>query len=493
MSPPTPASTQRRVSGNAMLLENAHPPSWENPEPKASYDLVVIGAGPAGLFAAKGAARLGKSVALIERNLLGGNSLNAGSVPSKAIIRTSRWYADIRDAENFGSPVFELLQPDFSAAMKRMQRLRARLSGYNSAERLRMAGVDVFFGNALFVNSNTIVVGGSTIHFQKALIATGARPLPSAVPGLEEAGYFSSDTIFEISKCPNRLLIVGGGPLGCELAQAFQRLGARVIIAQNEPKFLPMEERDAAQLLSDALARSGVEIHLNTTVTSVRVSEGTKLVDLISNENKNTVVVDDILSSVGRAPNVEGLCLEAGGVEYDPAQGIHVNEFLQTSNKCVYAAGDVCMEYKFTHAAEAYAQLALHNALLTPSDSESSLTIPWCTYTDPEIAHVGLYVWQAREQSVPVSTITVLMNDVDRAILDGEEEGFVKIHIRDGTDHILGATIVSRHAGEMIGILALAMNAGLGLRSLARVIYPYPTQSIAIKMAADAFERTHTA
>jgi pyruvate/2-oxoglutarate dehydrogenase complex dihydrolipoamide dehydrogenase (E3) component len=489
----TLASNQRRVRDNTILVENAHPLSWKNPEPKATYDLVVIGAGPAGLFAAKGAPRLGKSVALIERDLLGGNSLNAGSVPSKAIIRTSRWYADLRDAENFGAIAPDPREPDFPAAMKRMRHLRARLSSYNSADRLRAAGVDVFFGNAQFVDSNALMVSGLILRFKKALIATGAHPTPSAIPGLEEVGYFTSNTIFEITKCPNRLLIVGGGPLGCELAQAFQRLGVRVIIAQNEPKFLPMEERDAAQLLSDALARSGVEIHLNTTVTSVRSSEGMKFVDLISNENKITVVVDDILSSVGRQPNVEGLCLEAAGVEYDAAQGIHVNEFLQTSNTCVYAAGDVCMEYKFTHAAEAYAQVALQNAFLSDTERQNSLTIPWCTYTDPEVAHVGLYVWQAHERSIPVSTITVLMNDVDRAILDGEEDGFVKVHIRDGTDHILGATIVSRHAGEMISSLALAMNAGIGLRMFAKVMLPYPTQSVAIKMVADAFERTRVA
>ena len=478
---------------NKALAENAHPPSWTNPKPATIYDLAIIGAGPAGLFAAKAAARLGKSVALIERNYLGGNSLIAGSVPSKALIRTSRWYADVRDAEKFGALKGEPLDPNFSAALKRMRRIRARLSGYNSVKRLRAAGVDVFFGDAKFVGSDSVMVEGARLKFKKALIAAGARPTLSSIPGLDEAGYFTSDTIFEITKRPNRLLIIGGGPIGCEMAQAFQRLGVRVLIVQNEPKFLPLEERDAAQLLSDALARSGVEIHLNTTVTAVRSGNGTKFVDLVSNENQNTVVVDEILSGVGRQPNVEGLGLEAAGIAYDPVHGITVDEFLQTSNSSVYAAGDVCMEYKFTHAAEAYADVAFQNALLSGTEKQSCLTVPWCTYTDPEIAHVGLYVWQAREKSIPVSTITILMNDVDRAILDGEEDGFVKIHVKDGTDEILGATIVCRQAGEMIGSIALAMNAGLGLRMFAKGIVPYPTRSIAMKMAAEAFEQTNVA
>ena len=254
--------------------------------------------------------------------------------------------------------------------------------------------------------------------------------------------------------------------------------------------FLPREERDAAQILSGALARDGIEIYLNTTAVAVRKEGAQKIVDLVSDGGQFSVSVDDILAGIGRAPNVENMNLEAAGVRYDTKNGIHVDDFLRTSNKRIYAAGDVCLELKFTHAAEASARIAVRNALFLGRKRLSALTIPWCTYTDPEIAHVGIYVREARDKAIPVKTFTILMHDVDRAVTDGEEEGFVKIHVRDGTDRILGATIVAPHAGEMINGLSLAITTGLGLRALAGVIHTYPTQAEAIKMAADAYART---
>jgi pyruvate/2-oxoglutarate dehydrogenase complex dihydrolipoamide dehydrogenase (E3) component len=243
-------------------------------------------------------------------------------------------------------------------------------------------------------------------------------------------------------------------------------------------------------VLSDALARDGVEIHLNTTVIGVRVDGATKVVELDSGDGKFTASADLILAGIGRAPNVDGLNLKAAGVRYDGEKGIHVNDFLQTSNRRIYAAGDVCLEHKFTHAAEASAGLAVRNALFFGRERLSALMIPWCTYTDPEIAHVGLYVREAREKDIPVMTFTILMHDVDRAVTDGEEDGFVKIHVRQGGDRILGATVVARHAGEMINGLSLAITSGIGLRALAKVIHTYPTQADAIKMAAKAYNRT---
>ena len=300
----------------------------------------------------------------------------------------------------------------------------------------------------------------------------------------------TNENVFNLTECPRRLLVMGGGPLGCELAQAFCRFGSHVIIAQDDPMFLPKEERDAAQVLSDALARDGVEVHLNTTVVAVRTEGARKIVDLVSDGDKISVSVDEILAGIGRAPNVEGMDLEAAGVRYDTETGIRVDDFLRTSNKRIYAAGDVCLEHKFTHVAEASARIAVRNALFLGRKRLSALTIPWCTYTDPEIAHVGLYVREAREKAIPVRTFTILMHDVDRAVTDGEEEGFVKIHVRQGTDRILGATVVARHAGEMINGLSLAISSGIGLRAFARVIHAYPTQADAIKMAAEAYTRT---
>jgi pyruvate/2-oxoglutarate dehydrogenase complex dihydrolipoamide dehydrogenase (E3) component len=473
------------------LIAFARPVAWQNPNPAASYDLLVVGGGPAGLAAAEAAIDRGAKVALVERHLLGGVSLLTGSVPSKSIIRTSRLYAAMRDAEKFGAMVPSGIQENFSATMQRMRRLRTRIGAYHSAARLKIAGVDLYFGAARFADRDAVMVGGATLHFDKALIATGARPAPTVIPGLEQAGYFTSETIFDLTDCPRRLLVIGGGPLGCELAQAFCRLGSHVVIAQNEAKFLPKEERDAARLLSESLARDGVEIHLNTTVVAVRTAPtGEQLVDLVSDDNKSTIAVDHILTGIGRIPSVEGLDLEKAGVAYDDIPGIKVDVFLQTTEPRIYAAGDVCLAHKFTHAAEASARLAVANALVGGGKKWSEVTIPWCTYTDPEVAHVGLYVSEARDRSIPINTITVLMHDTDRAIIDGEEKGFVKIHVRDGTDEIVGATIVASHAGEMINEITLAIDARIGLSVLATVIHAYPTQASAIKRAADAFAKS---
>jgi len=472
------------------LRANLHPPAWRNPEPAGRYALVIIGAGPGGLTAAREAAALGAKVALIERDLIGGDRLNVGCVPSKAIIRTARLYAEMRDAENFGGQVPGEIRIGFATVMERMRRIQARISRGSSARRLAEAGIDVYFGEARFSGPDTVTVAGQSLRFRKALIATGARPLTPPIPGLAEAGYLTNENVFNLTARPRRLLVIGGGPLGCEGAQAFARFGSHVIIAQNDPTFLAREERDAAQIISDALARDGVEIHLNTAVVAVRLEGADKIVDLVCDGDKSSVAVDEILAGIGRAPNVESLDLEAAGIRYDTNTGVKVDDFLRTSNRRVYAAGDVCLEHKFTHTAEASARIALRNALFLGRRRFSKLTIPWCTYTDPEIAHVGLYVREAWDQNIPVRTFTILMHDVDRAVTDGEAEGFVKIHVRQGTDRILGATVVACHAGEMINGLSLAISTGIGLRALARVIHTYPTQAEAIKMAAEAYERT---
>jgi pyruvate/2-oxoglutarate dehydrogenase complex dihydrolipoamide dehydrogenase (E3) component len=471
-------------------LANVHPPGWRNPQPSGRYSLVVVGAGSAGLVAAHGAAALGAKVAIIERALLGGDCLNVGCVPSKTLIRTSRVYAEMRDAERYGARADDAVHTDFPAAMQRMRRLRARISGADSVRRLTTAGVDVYFGQAVFTGPDSLVVDGTRLHFKKAVIATGSRPATPSIPGLAEAGYLTNENVFDLNELPRRLMVIGGGPLGCELAQAFCRFGSQTTIVQDWPLFLPAEERDAAQILSDSMARDGVEVRLNTTAASVRVEGGETLVDLICEDCKTTVAVDAILTGTGRVPNVEGLNLEAAGVDYDGTVGIRVDDFLRTRNRRIYAAGDVCLEHQFTHTADASARIAVRNALFLGRQRLSKLTIPWCTYTDPEIAHVGLYVREARERGIPVKTFTIPMHEVDRAIADGEEEGFVKIHVKERSDRILGATIVARHAGEMINELTLAMVAGVGLGGLASVIHVYPTQADAIKQAADAYNRT---
>lgn len=468
-------------------LGNLRPPDWQNPTPAARYDLVVIGAGPAGLVAAQEAAALGVRVALVERDLLGGNCVNTGCVPSKAILRTSRVYAQMHEATRYGAQIPPEIPVDFAALMERVRGVRARISRADAAQRLAHAGIDVFFGQACFRGNDSVEVCGAILRFRKAMIATGAHARVPDIPGLAAAGYLTNHDAFEITELPRKLLVIGGGPLGCELAQAFTRFGTQTTIVQALPLFLPREERDAAQVLSSALARDGLEVRLNTRAVRVRVEDGRKLIDLISDDFKSTVEADVILTATGRAPNVDGLALEVAGVEYDPDRGIHVDDFLQTTNPLIHAAGDVCLEHKFTNVAEASARIVVRNALLGASEKMSELVIPWCTYTDPAIAHVGLYVREARELGIPVTTFTVPMHDVDRAITDNEEVGFVKIHVRDGSDQIIGATIVARHAGEMISEITLAMVAGIGMGTLARVIHAYPTQADAIRQAANAY------
>ena len=471
-------------------LANVHPAAWSNPKPADCYQLVIVGAGPAGLAAAETAAALGAKVALIEHHLIGGGCLNIGCVPSKAIIRTSRLYAEMRDAQRYGARTPDAIRVDFAAVMERVRRIRTHLSGGDSVWRLAAAGVDVFFGEARFAGTDTLTVDGEKLCFRKALIATGARPNIPSIPGLHEAGYLTNENVFDLTELPRRLLAIGGGPLGCELAQAFRRLGAQSSIVQDMPLFLGGEERDAAQILSEAFARDGIEVRLNTTVVAVRVQDGQKLVDLVSDDYRNTIAVDAILTSIGHAPNVQGLNLEAAGVDYDASDGIRVDDFLCTSNPHIYAAGDVCLEHKYTHTATASARIVIQNALFRGRERLSTLVIPWCIFTDPEIAHVGLYVREANRQGIPVKTFTIPMHEIDRAVTDSEEGGFVKIHVRERTDRILGATIVARHAGDMINEITLAMVAGIGLRTLARVIHAYPTQAEAIRSAADAYSRT---
>ena len=472
-------------------LALVRPTQWRNPQPADHYALVVIGAGPAGLVAAKAAAALGAKVALVERDLLGGDCLNVGCVPSKSLIRTSRLIAEMRDAARYGAQAPADPRVDFGFVMQRLRAIRARLSRTDSAQTLRATGVDLFFGTARFTGTDTLTVDGTIkLRFGRAMIATGARPDTPSVPGLAEAGFLTNENVFDLVTVPRRLLVIGGGPLGCELAQAFARLGAQTTIAQSQPLFLPREERDAAQILSDALARDGIEVRLNTEAVKVRVDGGQKIIDLVSDDNRSSVTVDAILIGAGRLPNVDDLGLEAAGVDYDKKRGVRVDDFLRTSNRRIYAAGDVCLEHMYTHTADASARIVVQNALFLGRRRMSALTVPWCTYTDPEIAHVGLYVREARERDIPVKTFTVPMHDVDRAVADSEDAGFVKIHVRERSDRILGATIVARHAGEMINEISLAMVAGIGLRTIARVIHAYPTQAEAIRKAADAYNRT---
>jgi pyruvate/2-oxoglutarate dehydrogenase complex dihydrolipoamide dehydrogenase (E3) component len=476
---------------NKRLIRNVHPSGWKNPEPASRYNLVVIGAGTAGLVTAAGAAGLGAKVALIERQLMGGDCLNVGCVPSKGIIRAARAAYDARAAGEFGVACGKDPSVNFGKAMERIRRIRAELSRHDSALRFsKELGVDVFFGDGKFAGPDIIEVEGKRLRFTKAAVCTGARAAAPSVPGMAETGYLTNETVFNLTELPRRLAVIGGGPIGCELAQTFARLGSAVTLLQHGGQVLPREDADAAELVQKALVRDGVALRLQAKVKSC-AKRGEKKVLVIEEGGKRAEVpVDEIVVGVGRAPNVEGLELETAGIAYDAREGVRVNEQLQTSNPRVYAAGDICFPYKFTHTADAMARIVIANALFMARQKTSALVIPWCTYTDPEVAHVGMYEQEAKARGFDVQTLTVPFSDVDRALLDNETEGFARVHLRKGTDTILGATIVARHAGEMISELSLAMTARLGLSAIGKTIHPYPTQAEAVRKLADAYNRT---
>jgi pyruvate/2-oxoglutarate dehydrogenase complex dihydrolipoamide dehydrogenase (E3) component len=475
---------------DSRLRAQVHPSGWVNPSPKGRYNLVVVGAGTAGLVSAAGAAGLGAKVALIERQLMGGDCLNVGCVPSKGIIRASRAVFAARNSAGFGVVGGEAAGFDFTAAMERMRRLRAEISHHDSAPRFRdELGVDVYFGEGRFAGSDCIEVDGRRLFFERAAICTGARAATLPIPGLEETGYRTNETVFDLTVLPPRLAVIGAGPIGCELAQAFTRFGSTVTLIEAAGQILGREDPDAAAVLRNALIREGIDLQLGVNILAAEQRGEEKILQLERGGTPFRVVADEILVGVGRAPNIEGLGLENAGIACDRS-GITVDDTLQTTNPRVYAAGDICSPYKFTHAADAQARILIANALFPGRQKASSLTIPWCTYTDPEIAHVGMYAADAAKKGIDVTTLTEPLAGVDRAVLDGETEGFARVHLRKGTDRILGATIVARHAGEMINEFSLAITNGLGMAAIGRTIHPYPTQAEVIRKLADAYNRS---
>lgn len=472
---------------NRALVGHVHPPRWENPTPRGRYNLVVIGAGTAGLVSAVGAAGLGAKVALVEHHLLGGDCLNVGCVPSKAILSAARAAAVARRAGEFGIHL-EGVEVDFAAVMERMRRLRAGIAPHDSAARLKELGVDVYFGRARFVAPDAVEVGGRRLEFARAVIATGARAARLPIPGLEEAGYLTNETVFSLTALPRHLLVIGAGPIGCEMAQAFRRFGAEVTIISLDPQVLPREDPDAGAVLAASLEADGVELRLGAKIERVERNGNSVSIVFERAGKHERASGDTILVGVGRAPNVEGLELEAAGVAYD-RNGVHVDERLRTTNRRIFAAGDICSRFKFTHAADAMARIAIQNALFFGRRRASALVIPWCTYTEPEVAHVGLTAAEARKRGGEVRTFTVPLAEVDRAVLEGAGRGFARVYTPARSDRILGATIVARHAGEMIGEVVLAMNRGLGLGALSSTIHPYPTQAEVLRKLGDAAQR----
>lgn len=491
-----PYAVEPLDEANRTLLESVHPPAWTNPEPPAGrYHLVVVGAGTAGLVTAAGAAGLGARVALIERHLMGGDCLNVGCVPSKAVIRAARSWTDARRSHPaFGGPrVLGDETADFAAAMARMRQIRARFAPHDGAKRFTELGVDVYLGSGRFTGPGEIEVGGKRLRFRRAAIATGGRATSPDVPGLAEAGFRTNETIFNLTERPRRLVVLGGGPIGCELAQAFARFGTQVTQVVPEPQILRREDADAAGLVERAMAADGVLLLFRARAVAVEKRGGRTVVRIECEDGKGgkeerEIETDEILAATGRKPNVEGLGLEAAGVRCGPA-GVEVNDRLRTSNRAIFACGDVTSRHQFTHVADAQARIVIQNALFFGRSKSSALTIPWCTYTSPEVAHVGMTEKDAREAGVEIRTLTVPLSSVDRAILDGADDGLLRLHVEKGKDRILGATLVAEHAGDMIGELCLAVTHKIGLKKIGSTILPYPTQGEVLKKAADAWRK----
>jgi pyruvate/2-oxoglutarate dehydrogenase complex dihydrolipoamide dehydrogenase (E3) component len=470
------------------LLEQVAPVDWINPTPRGRYNLVVLGAGTAGLVTAAAAAALGAEVALVEREALGGECLNTGCVPSKALLRAARAVSEARGSPALGARFAGPVGVDFGAVMERMRRLRADLAAHDSAARFRGLGVDVYLGRGRFTGPDALEVAGRTLRFARACIATGSRPQVPPIPGLDQVRYHTNETIFALTELPRRLAVLGGGPIGCELAQAFARFGSRVALIERAGRVLAREDSEAAEAVQRALSADGVELLLGNELGLVRRGQGASVaLELAAPDGggaRRVLEVDELLVAVGRAPNVADLGLEDLGVAFDGDRGVHVDDFLRTTNRRVFAAGDVCSEHKFTHAAEAAAGIVVRNALFFGRARASALFVPRATYTAPEVAVVGLTEEQARAAGLEVDVLRVDLASVDRAVLDGAEQGFLKLPTQRGTDRMLGATLVAGHAGELISEVTLAMVSGAGLRGIAATIHPYPTQAAVLQRAA---------
>lgn len=454
-------------------------------------NLIVIGAGSAGLVSAYIAAAVKAKVTLIEKHRMGGDCLNTGCVPSKAILRSAKLLDHARRSREFGiaemTPKFA-----FGDVMKRVHEVIAAIEPHDSVERYSELGVDCVQGEARLVDPWTVEVNGQRITAPSIIIATGARPFVPPIPGLEEAGYLTSDTVWELTECPKRLVVLGGGPIGSELTQAFSRLGSQVTQVEMMDRLVGKEDPEVSELLAGRLREEGVDVRLKTRATAVEVVDGEKqLVCEGPDGSEQRIAFDEILVAVGRAARLDGFGLKELGIAH--GRTVQVNEYLQTTFPNIYACGDVAGPYQFTHTASHMAWYCAVNALFGrfKKFKVDYSVVPWATFTEPEIATVGLNELAAREQGVDYELTTYGIDDLDRAIADGEAHGFVKVLTVPGKDKILGVTIVGEHAGDLIAEYVLAMKHGLGLNKILGTIHIYPTLAEANKFVAGNWKRAN--
>jgi pyruvate/2-oxoglutarate dehydrogenase complex dihydrolipoamide dehydrogenase (E3) component/uncharacterized membrane protein YdjX (TVP38/TMEM64 family) len=461
--------------------------------PRYDYNLIVIGAGSAGLVSAYIGAAVKARVALIEKHRLGGDCLNTGCVPSKALLRSARLLAEARESARFGIARMDATF-DFAAVMARVQRIIAAIEPHDSAERYTGLGVDVLQGDARLLSPWEVDVGGRRISARSIILATGAQPLVPDLPGLDTVPYLTSDTLWGLRQLPTRLLVLGGGPIGCELAQAFARFGSEVSLVEMAPRLLPREDPDAAAVLAARFAREGIRVA--TAHKALRVerpdASGGRLV-CGHDDREVAIAFDTLLVALGRTANVAGFGLEELGVRLRGNGTVEADPLLRTNFPNILVCGDVTGPFQFTHVAAHQAWYAAVNGLLAPlwSYRADYRVIPWCTFTEPEVARVGLSEEEARAQGVAVEVTRYGIDELDRAITDGADQGFVKVLTAAGTDRIVGAMIVGAEAGELIAEFVLAMKHGLGLNKLLGTIHVYPTMMEANRYAAGAWKRAH--
>ncbi len=458
---------------------------------ESTYNVVVIGAGTAGLVTAAGTAGLGGRVALIERNKMGGDCLNFGCVPSKALISSARLIEKMRHAENWGlkkiNPEFE-----FTEVMERMRAVRAQIAPHDSQERFESLGVDVFRGDARFRSPHEVEIGETVLRAKNIVIATGSRAAIPKIEGIEKIRYFTNETIFDnLETKPESMIVLGGGPIGCELGQTFARLGVRVTILQRGPRLLPREDSDVADFLEQRLLNEGVSVIKNAEAKSVsQTGDGIEL--QISSREQERIEASVLLICVGRKPSVDSLGLKAIGIAASE-RGVKVNEYLQTTQPHIYAAGDVAGPFLFTHMADAHARVVVRNILMPFQFLRQKIdysVVPWCTYVDPEIATVGLSESSATKKNLEYDLIAARVDEIDRPVLEGEASGFVKVLAAKGTDRILGVTLVCENAGDLLHEFVLAMKYGVGLGKISSTIHAYPTFAELARKAGDKYNKT---
>jgi len=469
--------------------------------PKPSFfdtNMVVIGAGSAGLVSSYIAAAVKAKVTLVEKHKMGGDCLNTGCVPSKALIKAARTVNDIHKAKDLGIHVAEPTI-DFPAVMERVRQVIRDIEPHDSVERYSSLGVDCLQGEAKIISPWEVSVDGKTITTRNIVIATGARPFVPPIPGLDQLDYLTSDNLWGINELPKRLLVLGGGPVGCELAQAFSRLGSKVTIVMRRSHLMPREDEDVSEFVRRKFIEEGIEVLTDHQPVSFEIREGENTVllettDKSTDENKTKEVsFDKVLVALGRKANTEKLGLENLDIELNPNGTVTVDEYLRSRYPNIYACGDVAGPYQFTHTASHQAWYVAVNALFGrfKKFKVDYSVVPWATFTDPEVAHVGLSEADARAKGIPYEITKYGIDDLDRAIADNTAEGFVKALTVPGKDKILGATIVGYHAGDLLTEFVTAMKQGLGLKKILGTIHSYPTISEANKFAAGEWSRAH--